>query len=142
MTPSDIQTFIRSDTSRFSHVWKLSAAVPAAKSVDVDRSNIRNCRVGRGILPLIVRACRSVRTWASVDDAIAADADVGSPVITFERGYSRAASSCWQACSQRRHASAHTRQCSCIAACRSHSSPELLHAVTHASSSDRLRMAS
>ncbi len=33
-----------------------------------------------------------------------------------------------QACSQRRHASAHTRQCSCMPACLSHSSPQLLHA--------------
>jgi hypothetical protein len=43
--------------------------------------------------------------------------------------YLIASSSSRQACSQRRQASARTRQCSCILACRSHSSPQLLHAA-------------
>jgi hypothetical protein len=47
-----------------------------------------------------------------------------------------------QAASQRRHASAHTRQCSCIDVCCSHSSPHALHAAAHASSTDRVRLAS
>ena len=45
---------------------------------------------------------------------------------TGPASYLIASSSSRQACSQRRQASAHTRQCSCILACRSHSSPQLL----------------
>ncbi len=47
-----------------------------------------------------------------------------------------------QACSQRRHASAQTRQCACIMACRSHSSPQLLQAATQASSRGLVTLAS
>ncbi len=39
-----------------------------------------------------------------------------------------------QASSQRRHASAQTRQCSCISACPSHSSAQVAHASRHDSS--------
>src|SRR5438067_306017 len=44
------------------------------------------------------------------------------------------ASSAWQAPSQRRHASAQTRQCSIFAACFSHSAPQLWHAWIQARS--------
>ena len=47
-----------------------------------------------------------------------------------------------QAVSQRRHASAQTRQCSCMEACRSHSSPQALHAAAQASRTARVRLAS
>jgi hypothetical protein len=46
-----------------------------------------------------------------------------------------------QACSQRRQASAQTRQCG-MWACRSHSSPQLLQLATQASSSGRTTVAS
>ena len=49
--------------------------------------------------------------------------------------YSRVARSWRQACSQRRQACSQTRQCSCIWACRPHSSPQLLQMATQASSS-------
>src|SRR6266540_1215141 len=39
---------------------------------------------------------------------------------------------------QRRHTSAHTRQCSCIRAFRSHSSPDTLHACAHACTTARV----
>ena len=48
-----------------------------------------------------------------------------------------------QACSHRRHASAHTRQCAIpISAWWAHSSPHALHAVAHASSTARVTSAS
>jgi Multicopper oxidase len=50
--------------------------------------------------------------------------------------------SSWQACSQRRQACAQTRQCSCIWACRSHSSAQDRQAVTQAWSVARVRLAS
>ena len=56
--------------------------------------------------------------------------------------YFMASRSSRQACSQRRQASAQTRQCSCIRACRSHSSPQLLQMATQASSSGRVTSAS
>lgn len=46
------------------------------------------------------------------------------------------------ACSQRRHASAQTMQCSCMSACLEHSSPHASHAVAHASRNARVRFAS
>src|SRR4051812_12187445 len=46
------------------------------------------------------------------------------------------------ACSHDRHASAQIRQWSCMEAWRSHSSPQLLHAVAQASSRLRLMLAS
>jgi hypothetical protein len=46
------------------------------------------------------------------------------------------------ACSQARHASAHTRQCSCMPACDPHSSPQDLQAVAQASRRLRLMFAS
>src|SRR5262249_13788179 len=46
-----------------------------------------------------------------------------------------AARSSLQASSHRRHASKQTRQCACLRACRSHSSPQTLQAPAHASSS-------
>jgi hypothetical protein len=52
------------------------------------------------------------------------------------------ASSSVQARSQRRHASAQTRQCSCISACRSHSSAQEAHVCRHAWSTARVRLAS
>ena len=55
--------------------------------------------------------------------------------------YSIASRSPRHACSQRRQASPQTRQCSCIAACRSHSSPQLLQMATQASSSGRVTLA-
>jgi hypothetical protein len=55
--------------------------------------------------------------------------------------YFRASSSCRRARSQRRHASAQTRQC-CICACCSHSSPQLPQMAVQASSSGRVRLAS
>jgi hypothetical protein len=57
-------------------------------------------------------------------------------------GYRMAASSWLQACSQRRQASAQTRQCSCMWACRWHSSPQLRQAATQASSTGRVTLAS
>jgi hypothetical protein len=56
--------------------------------------------------------------------------------------YSRVARSWRQACSQRRQACPQTRQCSCIWACRSHSSPQLLQMATQASSSGLVTLAS
>lgn len=47
-----------------------------------------------------------------------------------------------QACSHRRHASAQTRQCSCIEACSSQLSPHDLQAVAHASRKARVTLAS
>jgi hypothetical protein len=49
--------------------------------------------------------------------------------------YFRAPRSSRQVCSQRRQASAQTRQCSWCRACRSHSSPQLWQMATQASSS-------
>ena len=46
--------------------------------------------------------------------------------------YLRVARSWRQACSQTRQACSQTRQCSCIWACRSHSSPQLLQAAAQA----------
>jgi hypothetical protein len=54
----------------------------------------------------------------------------------------RAARSCRQACSHRRPASAQMRQCSCMWACRSHSSPQLLQLATQASSRGRVTLTS
>jgi hypothetical protein len=56
--------------------------------------------------------------------------------------YFRAARSSRQACSHRRQASAQMRQCSCMWACRSHSSPQLLQLATQASSRGRVTPAS
>ncbi|MDT5307267.1 MAG: dihydrolipoamide dehydrogenase [Mycobacterium sp.] len=47
-----------------------------------------------------------------------------------------------QARSQRRHTSAHTRQCSCFAACLSHSSALVLQAVAHVWSTVLVKLAS
>ena len=47
-----------------------------------------------------------------------------------------------QAVSHRRHASAQIRQCSCISACSPHSSPQALHALWQASSTERVMLAS
>ena len=55
--------------------------------------------------------------------------------------YFRASKSSRQACSQRRQASAQTRQCD-MWACRSHSSPQLRQIATQDSSSGRVRLAS
>ena len=50
--------------------------------------------------------------------------------------YARAVASSWHARSQRRQASAHTRQCSCMSAWLSHTSPQLLQTARQASSSE------
>jgi hypothetical protein len=47
-----------------------------------------------------------------------------------------------QACSQRRQASAQTRQCSCWPAWRSHSSPQERHTVAQACKTVQLMLAS
>jgi hypothetical protein len=58
------------------------------------------------------------------------------------RGQPRPASNALQACSQRWHTSAQIRQCSCMPACRSHSSPQDLQATAHAWSTARETLAS
>jgi hypothetical protein len=57
-------------------------------------------------------------------------------------GYLMASRSSRQACSQRRHASPQIRQCSCIRACRSHSSPQPWQMATQDSSSGLMTVAS
>ena len=64
------------------------------------------------------------------------------PVTDAPGPYFRAARSSRQACSQRRQASAQTRQCACMGACRSHSSPQLLQLAAQASSSGLVTSAS
>jgi hypothetical protein len=67
---------------------------------------------------------------------------VGSPLIQAP-DYAIAASSCWHACSQRRHSSAQTLQCSIpCAAWISHSSPQLRHVAMHARSTALVTFAS
>ena len=78
--------------------------------------NARDARIGHG--PAATEQWPTFLTW------------YGLPV----HAYFRASRSSRQACSQRRQACSQIRQCSCIRACRSHSSPQLLQMATQASS--------
>jgi integrase len=89
--------------------------------------------VASGLGPPAEYALISLLALSGLRVSEAAGADIEH--LSLERGhrtlewpvsYFMASRSSRQACSQRRQASAQTRQCSCIRACRSHSSPQLL----------------
>ena len=73
--------------------------------------------------------------------AMLRDAEQATPVLRRRVGQ-RPARRSRHAASHRRQASAQIRQCSCIEACRSHSSPQVVQAVAHAWSTARVRFAS
>jgi hypothetical protein len=89
----------------------------------------------------VVSMAEAPRWWLAVGAAgnlvVLAAAISSSP----HQSYFVASRRSRQACSQRRQASAQTRQCG-MWACRSHSSPQLLQMATQASSSGRATVAS
>lgn len=84
--------------------------------------------------PLLSRRSRRCRLRRSVSAQMVRD--------VLRSRQPSAPSRSWQACSQRRHASAHTRQCSCREEWRSHSSPQERQTVAQACSTARVMLAS
>ena len=109
--------------------WGLNAYGELGDGTTADRSQPGDIRVGNDVVKVAAGLAHAHR------------AVPGGVVAAVPVCYFRASRSARQACSQRRQASPQTRQCSCIRACRSHSSPQLLQMATQASSSGRVTSA-